>query len=229
MKNWKFIILVLWIFLLIFPYLIGVFQSNKELVFGGFLLNPIDGFSYLAKMQQGFQGNWYFQLPFTSEFNGNALLFLFYILLGHITRIFSLNIVFVFHLFRVIFAICLFFSLDKFVSLFFQQKDFFWKITFLTLLFGGGLGWLYVFTGNLPADFWVAESFPFLSSFTNPHFSLTLILMFWGYIFAASKQINSRQRNLIFPIGFLLSIISPFSALITGFIFLILFFDKQRK
>lgn len=223
MKNWKSIILVLWIILLIFPYLIGVFQSDTDLVFGGFLLNPIDGFSYIAKMQQGFHGNWFFQLPYTFEFNGKALLFLFYILLGHISRIFSLNLIFVFHLFRVIFAICLFFTLEKFVTLFFNQKDFFWKITFLTLLFGGGLGWLFFFTGNLPADFWVAESFPFLSSFTNPHFSLTLTLMLWGYIFAASRKTNTNQRILIFPIGFLLSIISPFSALITGFIFLFYF------
>lgn len=228
MKNWKSIILVLWIILLIFPYLIGVFQSDTDLFFGGFLLNPIDGFSYIAKMQQGFRGNWFFQLPFTFESNGKAILFLFYILLGHISRIFSLNLIFVFHFFRIVFAICLFFTLDKFVSLFFNKKDFFWKVTFLTLLFGGGLGWLFLFTGNLPADFWVAEAFPFLSSFTNPHFSLTLILMLWGYIIAAARMVNTKQRILIFPIGFLLSIISPFSALITGFIFLFYFFINKE-
>ena len=226
MKNWKLIILVLWIFLLIFPYLIGVFQSNNELVFGGFLLNPIDGFSYLAKMEQGFQGNWFFQLPFTFEFNGNAILFLFYILLGHISRIFSLNIVFVFHLFRVIFAICLFFTLEKFVSLFFQQKDFFWKITFLTLLFGGGLGWLYVFTGNLPADFWVAESFPFLSSFTNPHFTLTLILMLWGYIFAASIKLKFKTKEFDFSCWIFIKYYFPIFCAHYRFHFFILFFDK---
>lgn len=223
MKNWKFAILFFWVILLIFPYLIGFLKSDTSVVFGGFLLNPIDGFSYIAKIQQGFHGSWFFQLPYTAEFNGKAILFIFYILLGHIAQIFSLNLIFVFHLFRVLFAVLLFFTLDRFVTLFFDPRKFFWKITFLTLIFGGGLGWLFLVSGNLPADFWVAEAFPFLSSFSNPHFPLTLTLMLWGYIFAASRKIHAKGWISIFLVGFFLSIISPFSALINGLIFLFYF------
>jgi len=49
------------------PYLVAARSGGEELVFGGFLLNPIDGNSYLAKMQQGYAGTWRFTLPYTAQ------------------------------------------------------------------------------------------------------------------------------------------------------------------
>lgn len=228
MKKWKIFVFIIWIALLSIPFMIGFLQSDKVSVFGGFSLNPIDGNSYIAKMQQGLHGNWYFQLPYSAEYNGNAILFLFYIFIGKINNIFSLNLIFVFHIFRIIFSVCLFFTLSHFVDLFFDRNDIFWKTSFLTLLFGGGLGWLYIFSGNLPVDFWVAEAFPFLSSYSNPHFTLTLVLMVWGFIYAFTEINKRKDKIFIFFIGLLLSIISPFSVLITGFLFIIPLFSSGR-
>ena len=70
-----------------------------------FLYNPQDGNSYLAKMYQGWEGNWRFVLPYTAEAGEGAYLFLFYILLGHIARVCGLSPILIFHLVRVLCSI----------------------------------------------------------------------------------------------------------------------------
>ncbi|MCX8025139.1 MAG: hypothetical protein N3A60_08045, partial [Thermanaerothrix sp.] len=47
------------------PYILAALITPRERVFVGFLFNPIDGYSYLAKMYEGFQGEWLFRLPYT--------------------------------------------------------------------------------------------------------------------------------------------------------------------
>ena len=61
------------------PYISAFQAADLSHVFGGFLLNPIDGHSYLAKMQLGYQGDWKFTLHYTAEKGEGAYLFLFYI------------------------------------------------------------------------------------------------------------------------------------------------------
>jgi len=177
MKKWKFFVLVIWLFFLLFPVIFGYSQPNKGLVFSGLIFNPIDGYSYFAKMQQGEAGAWTFDLSYSPESNNDIYIFTLYALFGHISRILGLSIPFVYHLFRIIFSILLFFSLQEFLTIFFKKEDIYYKGTIISLLFGGGLGWIYFLSGELPADFWVAESFIFLSSFSNPHFVLSLLIM----------------------------------------------------
>ena len=43
--------------LITLPYLLAYRAGGSESYFAGFLLNPIDGQSYLAKMQQGCRGS----------------------------------------------------------------------------------------------------------------------------------------------------------------------------
>jgi hypothetical protein len=52
-----------------------------------------------------------------------------------------------------------------------------WAFAFASL--GLGLGWLVFAFGAVTSDFWIAEAYPFLSAFTNPHFALGLALMLW--------------------------------------------------
>ncbi len=68
--------------------------------FAGFLLNPVDGFSYLAKMRQGFDGGWSFHLPYASGPSSGAFLFPYYLLLGHIARLLGADLVLVLHAVR---------------------------------------------------------------------------------------------------------------------------------
>lgn len=65
------------------PYAWALAAGGDTHVFGGFLLNPIDGNSYLAKMMQGWSGAVTFTLPYTAEPGEGVILFVFYLFLGH--------------------------------------------------------------------------------------------------------------------------------------------------
>ena len=47
------------------PYFIAIFLAPEGWQFAGILVNPYDGHSYLAKMQQGWGGSWLFHLTYT--------------------------------------------------------------------------------------------------------------------------------------------------------------------
>ena len=202
-------ILVLVIMLLIsIPYFVGFQVSNSQHQFGGFLVNPIDGHSYLAKMQQGFNGEWKFKLPYTSEPGEGAYLFLFYIGLGHLGRIANVPLILVFHAARLVSAAWLILVIYKMMrALFEDQKAI--NTGLVLALTGSGLGWLAVITGAFTSDFWVAEAYPFLSMYTNPHFVLGLGIMISTFL---PKQQDKLFINLLS--GLLLGIIQPFAVVI---------------
>jgi len=56
------------------PYIVAAKSTGNTSQFGGFLLNPIDGNSYLAKMNEGYSGEWLFTLPFTPGHENGAFL-----------------------------------------------------------------------------------------------------------------------------------------------------------
>lgn len=228
MKKWKLFVLVVWLFFLLFPVLFGFSQSKNGLVFSGLVFNPIDGYSYFAKMQQGKAGAWVFDLPYSPVSNNEIYIFTLYALFGHISRILDLSIPFIYHFFRILFSVLLFFSLQELLSIFFNKEDLFYKCAFISLLFGGGLGWIYFLSGELPIDFWVAESFIFLSSFSNPHFVLSLLIMSILLTFLIRNQNGINFAIIIFILSVILASISPFAAIMIGIIFGInLFLNKD--
>lgn len=162
------------------PYFLAAQAGAGEFVFGGFLLNPIDGNSYLAKMYAGWRGDLRFRLPFTAEPGEGAFLFLFYLFLGKVAGWTGLPNLLVFHLARLVGAVALAFSLQRLLSQALPASG--WKgYTLALAMFGSGLGWLAVPFGELTSDLWVAEAFPFLSSYANPHFPLSLAVL--SYVF----------------------------------------------
>jgi len=222
---------VLWGLMLIIPYIIGFLVSDDQHFFLGFLLNPIDGATYLAKMRQGVAGFWTFHLPYSAFDHSRVFLFSFYLFIGKMTAFISTDMRLSFHLVRIICAGIFFFNLVKYL----QETDIQDQLkpfAMFAVLFGGGLGWLYMVSGDIPADFWVAEAFPFLSAFTNPHFILSFAVIL--YILRA---VNGRQytRSVLIKIvisGFVLANISPFAVGFAGFILLIdflweYFFEKR--
>ncbi|GAJ13644.1 unnamed protein product, partial [marine sediment metagenome] len=55
--NWfLIIIIIIMVVVTSIPYIYAAGVSGSEYIFGGFLFNPIDGNSYLAKMRQGWEG-----------------------------------------------------------------------------------------------------------------------------------------------------------------------------
>lgn len=203
---------------LVGPFLAGSRLAGPEYVFGGFYLNPQDGNSYLAKMRLGWQGEWRFQLPYSLETGDGAYLFLFYILLGHLSRITSLPILLVFHLARILSSALLVYAIVRLYRRW--SADFspgaFLYLTALTI-FGSGLGWVAALFGVYTSDLTVPEAYPFLSMFVNPHFPLGLGMLLI-YLDLFSGGLKWRQAPFLFLFGGILAIIQPFSIVIAAVI-----------
>ena len=207
-RRFPLLITALVIVLIVAPYLFAVQVNNADSIFGGFSINPIDGHSYLAKMQQGMRGEWRFVLPYTAEAGNGAFLFLFYLGLGHLGRILNLPLIILFHSVRVIGAILLLGVLYLFNKKLFKEQRY-QNLGFAICALGSGLGWIAIFAGLFSSDFWVAEAYPFLSMYTNPHFSIGLSLMILALM---PDRKPSKIADLCLGIG--LGIIQPFAVVI---------------
>ncbi len=217
-RTFPWVLFIIFLLLLIGPFVFAGQQSDAQVAFNGFLQNPQDGYSYLAKIKQGIQGSWSFRLPFTSQVGEGKPLFLYYLFLGHLAKILGVSPILIFHLSRIVNSICLFFTLWFTFPAFVTTKNvkISWILAILSL--GGGLGWVLLPAGRIPGDFWVAEAFPFLASFTNPHFPLSILLMVW--MIWAWKTPTSTIRYLVLGGGgLLLAIIQPFANVILGLVF----------
>lgn len=196
------------------PYLLALLIEGRDFVFLGFLINPIDGASYLAKMYQGWTGAWQFQLPFTAHPGAGAYLFLYYLLLGHIARWLGLSLILTYHLARLVGAGMLLYAIARFYDIIFIGRADLYKIAFWLTALGSGMGWTIVLMGALPSDFWIAEAYPFLSMFSNPHFPLGLALMVGSFSLLIEDPVKWRLARLMLN-GLLLSVILPFALVIT--------------
>jgi len=165
-----------WIVTLIFllvitvPFIISGLASRYEYRFGGFLLNPMDGNSYLAKMQQGWGESWKFDFLYSPTPSVGAYIFLFYLFLGHLARWFSIQPIYIFHIVRVLAAFLLLIELWKWLETLFPDDSKSVQLAFIWCCFGTGLGWVALFFGVHTADFWVAETIPFFPVLLNPTF-----------------------------------------------------------
>ena len=203
------------ILLAVLPYLVAGMAGDGQ-QFGGFLINPIDGHSYLAKMQEGYRGQWKFTLPYTAEPGQGAYLFLFYLTLGHLAKCLQLPVLVVFHGARIIGAVVLIWAVARLTQAVFKgEKD--RKTALALILLGSGLGWIAILAGMFTSDFWVAEAYPFLSMYATPHFALGLALM----IFAVLPY--GKNGFLVkFSLGMAISVLQPFGVVI---ILLVLLLD----
>ncbi len=210
-------VVVLVLFLVALPYVFAAQAGGAEHTFGGFLLNPQDGNSYLAKMYQGWRGELRFTLPFSAEPGEGGYLFLFYIFLGHLGRWTNLSLVLIFHLARLLGALLMFLALGRFMTATITcQRWRLWSFTLASL--GLGMGWLVFAFGVLTSDFWVAEAYPFLSAYANPHFPLGMALLL--FIFTLPVELNqaSPSRWLagwwVGAAALFLSLLSPFGVVL---------------
>ena len=179
------------------PYLAAWAAAGPEYTFGGFLLNPTDGNSYLAKMYEGWRGDWRFTLPYSAAQSQGAYLFTFYILLGHLARLLGLPLIGVFHGARLLGTIFLLWVLWRFLQNLNPPGKYNRTVYALACL-GLGMGWLAFPFGVASSDFWVAEAYPFLSAYANPHFVLSLALLVWLLTIrpAASDVLPDRRLNV---------------------------------
>ena len=208
------IIIIMLLFAVSFPYIFAAHSGGSGQVFGGFLLNPLDGNSYLAKMYEGWRGEWLFSLPYTAERGNGSFLFIYYLALGHAARWFGLPLILTFHLARLLAAALLLLALYRFYQAVLPESRQV-KLAFALGAMGSGLGWLALPFGAFTPDFWVAEAYPFLSAYANPHFPLSLALILW--LLTPHREPGQKPgKELILTLiaSLLLAVISPFGVVI---------------
>ena len=196
------------------PYFYAGLAGGEDYQFRGFLLNPIDGHTYLAKMQQGYRGEWLFTLPYTAEQSEGALLYPLYLGLGHLARLAGLGLPLVYHLARLAAAGGLLWALYRFWQAALpagRQAE----AAFALSALGSGLGWLASLGGAFTADMWVAEAYPFLSTFSSPHFSLSLALLL--ILFTPTERASGHFWPAAL-LGLLLAFASPFGVAVASLV-----------
>lgn len=169
--RWITVFSVILLLIVIIPFIIIYGIAGADHYFMGVLLAPVDGMSYLAKIDQGVDGSWLFTLPYTPEEHNGVFLFTFYLAMGHLSRMLNLPGVLVFHIVRIIGAAFMFLAYYRFVADWTDdvgQRRFTWAIGVL----GAGFGWVALALGHSgPWDILIlAEAFPLQAAFANAHF-----------------------------------------------------------
>jgi hypothetical protein len=185
--------------------------------FTGFLFNPYDAASYLAKMRQGFDGHILYSLAFTEDPGPGALLFSYYLLLGHLARLLNLPLIAVWHAARILGGAFFLTAAWEFfgrIGLSVQSR----RIAWIILILGSGFGFLALPFGAFTADLWVAEYIPFLGLLTSAHFPLAagLILLLAVRIALPASRPHALSLAAAFFLGTALAAIQPFGFLPLG-------------
>jgi len=215
-------------------------MATDQRVFGGFVYAVEDCYSYLAKMRQGAEGAWLFHIAYTPEPHPGALFFPFHLLLGKIaakavlrplpTGALTSRMVLIYHLARCIFGLGLLVTVYRFLAAF-TDRLLIRRLAWMMVIFGGGLGWLFVslgqsdWLGSLPLDFILPEGFTFLVLYAFPHIALARTLLLWGLLSLLTawkiKPDHAQRSRSLARLGLLR--LEPVSrGLLTGLLWLIM-------
>lgn len=211
-----FILSIAFALLTLIPYL-AAYAGAGPLRFKGFLFNLADGASYLAKMRQGYDGQWLYRLAFTETPGPGALLFPWYLLLGHLARIFQLPLIIVWHIARMAGAATFLVVAWEFfgrLGLAPRARAVAWAVTAL----GSGFGFTAVVFGTFTGDLWVAEYIPFLGMLTSAHFPLVtaLLLLLLMQTTLPARKPTAISLFITAVTGTLLGVLQPFAILPAG-------------
>ncbi|MBN1811549.1 MAG: hypothetical protein JXA14_06920 [Anaerolineae bacterium] len=164
------------------PYLAGTLAQTPQERFGGVVMNPVDYHSHLAKMWQGYRGQWRYRLLFTSEDHAGVFVQTFYVALGHLARLFGLGLPPAFQIARVVCGCAMLASAYRFIAHFVARVRT-RQVAFLLATVASGLGWLTEAVaptppgGVSPMDFWLSDGFTYLALLTSPHFCAAVALL----------------------------------------------------
>jgi hypothetical protein len=196
---------------------LGYVSARPGTLFMGILMNPEDSNSYLAKMQQGYEGEWLYSIPYTTEVHAPAFVGGFYVLLGHAARLFNVTIIQMWHLARIASALLMFITAYGFIKYFLPDQRKRW-IAYALALTGSGLGWVLFalgqtyWLGDFPVDFKMPEAHLFFTALTFPHFAAGVTLILAG-VWLSLRAVET--ENMLFAIGagivnLALAIVYPF-------------------
>ncbi|HCS39927.1 MAG TPA: hypothetical protein DIW44_10140 [Anaerolineaceae bacterium] len=197
------------------PNWMGRSLQNEQVSFRGQYFDNQDYAVDIAMMQAGMQGAWKYQMRFTNEEHKAVSIRLFYLALGHVSRVLGLDPESTYGLFRWIFGYLALFSIYGLCRYYFKKKLLIWA-AFLLAVFGSGLGWLQLLAGwqfgaITPVDFWLIDAYVLFSLSLFPHFSCAIALMALGLL-GLLKFIEKRQWRFVLltcAAGVLTQIVNP--------------------
>ncbi len=165
------------------PYLLAWALTPNGYQFTGMLVNPQDGYSYVAKIRLAAEGGWSGWsgwsgwLPYAIHAYGDAPIYPQYVLLGKVSAVTGAPPVLVYHGARVAAAAFLLAMTLLLLNQLIKSEEA-RKTAFIFAAVGGGLTWLTVPFGALGSDVTIPESTTFGGSFANPHFPMATGLLF---------------------------------------------------
>lgn len=208
------------------PSLIGFFSTPENSFF--ITLKGEDEYNHLTWLYQAMRGHWTFWSPYVLEPHGWLFfqpLFLLEgkmaaLLQGFFPKIGSLSLapIYIYQFFRPVTAFFLLLSLWEFISFFIKNRKR-RLFTFLFTALSGGVGWVEFFRPEFPSELKITsaanffnEANTFWSMETFPHFSLSLSLMVWAFLFFLKYLKNPRASFLLLSglSSFFLFLIHPF-------------------
>jgi hypothetical protein len=203
------------------PYLAGYLAQTPELRFSGSIMDQVDYNTYLAKMRQGFGGEWQYRSPFTTEEHGGAYVVTFYLALGHLARIAHLGLPLTYQIARVFFGFLMVLAIYRFIALFIPSTRT-RRVAFLLATIASGLGWLTEMLaptsagGVSPVDFWLLDAFTYLAVLAVPHFcaAVALLLSIYILLLKRAKGPTLGEGVLVVLASAALGIIHPYALLL---------------
>ncbi len=221
--------------LLALPYLAAYSAQGEGWRWSGFLFGVEDGNSYIADMRQGADGAWLFRIPYTTEPQGGALIYLPFLLLGKLAGGAAMHdqLVALFHLARIAAGIAMFLAVYRFLACFFESVPLRrWGL--LAAAFGGGLGWILLAKGAYPLEFTSPEAFGFLSLFGLPHLAAARALLLLALAWMISPAEGEKPARTGAKIGLALALgwfFQPLVVVVAGAViaaFIALLFLRNR-
>jgi len=213
-RRWLLLVSSLVTALTLLPFAIcALAASAADVVFSGFLLNPVDGFTYLAKMRMGWEGNWLYHPPFTLERGPGALLFTFYFALGHLARILDIPLITMFHIARVVCNFALLWVAYGFIARATEAVNL-RKLMWWLVALSSGIGWV-VQKFGLGYSYYELQAIlhmnTFYVMFIAPHLPLAAVIMLLMF----AQALDSRRPSLrafvqLSVLSVLLAFILPF-------------------
>lgn len=197
------------------PYLWAEILTPPGRINSGFMYDYTldDAYSYIAKMREGQEGSWLYTNRFTTEEQKPVLLFVFYIVLGHVARITGMSLILTYHVARVISSACVLLAIDRLIRLI-ELPLLTRMLCLVFAVMAQGVGWLFFFvrTDILPVEFWVTEAMTFQTLMQHPHIALSSAAMFSIFaelLIAARRGATPGRLAWIGAQAFILSWLHP--------------------
>jgi len=221
--EWRWVLTVSALILILSsaPYLAGYAAQTSTLRFSGAVMDRMDYHSHLAKMWQGYRGEWKYRLLFTPELHQGAYLQTFYVALGHLARLFGLGLPLVYQIARVLFGLLMLVTIYSFVARFASSTRA-RRVAFLLATTASGLGWLTEILAPTPAggispmDFWLLDGFTYLALLTSPHFCAAIALLLTIFLLLLHREEGPRpgEAALAAAASLALGLIHPYTLLL---------------